>query len=360
MPKPSRRRLDHPALPELFTRADAHRAGLTDRQIDYRLSTGFWVRERRGVFRLRTGTANPVPRVEDAAARTAIMSAAMTVDGRGLAVSHQSACLIYGLPGPLRGWGMPTFSGDRGPTRRRDDVHVLVGPLAPGDIWTTPSGLAVTSPARTVSDCLRSLHPADALAVADAAARRGVHAGSVREVIQRQRGWPGVVRAREVLGLIDPHRESPLESWSAWAFHEWAVPQPLWQVDLFTATGAFCGRVDSWWQAGLAGEADGRAKYALAAAERGGADARRLSLVLDAERTRERRIERAGAELVRWGSRDVRGRGRADLAQHVNRRLLHARRSASFRGRAVPASLVLPEPTLAAPGRASRLWARGA
>ena len=293
------------------------------------------------------------------AARIAIGSAAIALASRDLAISHQSACLLYGLPAPLRGWGRPTFCGDHGPTRGRHDVHVLVAPLQDRDVSSSPVGL-VTSPARTVADCLRRLPPADALAVADAAIRRGLDMADVRATLDRQRGWPGVVRARELVALVSHRRESALESWSAWFFHEWAVPTPGWQIEVRDPTGAFCGRVDSWWPSGVVGEADGRAKYALAAAERGGADAAGLARVLDAERAREQRIRRTGADVVRWGTRDVRGAGRRELARHVVTRLQTAARSGQFAGRTVVPPLMLPEPTLGSSFQPSSLSVRGA
>jgi hypothetical protein len=263
--------------------------------------------------------------------------------GRDLVVSHASAAMLHGLPRPLPGWGRPTLTTNRGFARVRNAAHVLVAPLTPEEV-TRADGVPVTTLARTVADCLRHLSGADGLAIADAAARRGLPVSRLRAALENQAGWPGVVQARELCELIDGRRESPLESWSALAFHHWSVPAPRWQVVVRAADGEFCGRVDAWWPAGLAGEADGRAKYALQAAERagagtepGGMDADALLDALQRERGREQSLRRAGAEVVRWGSRDVLSdQAAGELARHVRRQLARLARAPCFTGTATP------------------------
>ena len=139
-----------------------------------------------------------------------------------------------------------------------------------------------------------------------------------------------------VLELVDGRRETPLESWSAWAFASWDVPAPEWQVDILDDAGVFLGRADTWWADGVVGEADGRAKYALAAAERGGVTAGSLADVLHGERRREQAMRTAGADVVRWEARDVLVPDRADeLARHLMNALTQARRFSRFCGRAI-------------------------
>ncbi|WP_143447718.1 hypothetical protein [Kineosporia sp. R_H_3] len=164
--------------------------------------------------------------------------------------------------------------------------------------------MLVTSPERTVTDCLRVLPAVDALAVADAAARRLVAAPALAAAVERLVGWPGVVRARRLVGLVDGRRESAFESWSALAFATTGLVMPLWQVDVTDSAG-FVGRGDAWWEDGVVGEADGKAKYRLRAAQLGGIDAERLAQVLDAERRREQRMRRSGLTVVRWEAKDV-------------------------------------------------------
>ena len=190
---------------------------------------------------------------------------------------------------------------------------VLVAALSDDEV-AAHGAIRSTSAARTVVDCARRLPPRDALAMADAALRRGLtDRQALRTVLDRQSGWKGVAQARRVLELADGRRETPFESWSAWAFAVLGVPQPVWQVTITDAAGAFLGRVDGWWPEGVAGEADGDLKYRLAAAERGGATADNLAAVVNDERRRERGLRHAGVLVVRWSPADVLDLGRATV-----------------------------------------------
>ncbi len=213
---------------------------------------------------------------------------------------------------------------------------VLVAALADGDSLLM-GAVWCTSVARTVADCARRLEPHDALAVADAALRRGLTTkDEVRAVLERQSRWPGCASARSVLALADGRRETALESWSAWAFAVHRVPAPVWQVNVCDTEGVFLGRVDCWWPEGIVGEADGALKYRLAAAERGGLSAEALAAVLDDERRRERGLRHAGLPIVRWSARDVLVERRAAA---LARTLADERRRADprrFTGRAFP------------------------
>lgn len=121
----------------------------------------------------------------------------------------------------------------------------------------------------------------------------------------RVKGWPGAPQARRVVALADRRRESPLESWSAWAFDKQGVPAPQWQVEIADALGNPIGRGDCWWHEGLIGEADGRAKYRIRALERGSASVEGYEGVLHEERIREMQLRRTGALVLRWEARDV-------------------------------------------------------
>ncbi|MFZ0161130.1 MAG: hypothetical protein WAL50_19040 [Kineosporiaceae bacterium] len=313
----------------VVTRSAMRDEGLRDDQIDNHLRRGRWVAVRRGVLAPRT-TPRADPDVEVAAVVAAL--------SRDVVVSHAHAARLWGLPSPLGGWPPLTVTAGGGPTRRRDGIHLVVAPCPDEDIDVDTHGLPVTTMARTVADCLRTLPPPDALAIADAALRGELSVPDLACVMARQKGWPGIVVARRVAGLADPRRESPLESWSAWSFDLFGVPQPTWQVDLRDAGGWFCGRVDGWWKEGVAGESDGKAKALLAAAERGGLDASTLAKVLDDERRREQRIRRTGCQVVRWGAGDVRRRTpSAALAAHLVHELATARTRSPFTGSARPA-----------------------
>ncbi len=302
--------MSEPELPLVANRAAARVAGLSDAAVTRRLSSGRWTSLRRGAF---------APRAEldvDLRWRAEVVAAQAAV-GRPLVLSHAHAARAHGLPSPLDGWGKLTFTAASGP-RRYGAVIVLVATLCELDVIRM-GRVRVTTPARTVVDCARSLPPRDALAVADAALHRGlVTEAELGAALARQGRWPGSRRAAEVIALADGRRESPLESWSAWRFAQLGVPQPRWQVTVLDAEGVFLGRVDAWWPGGLAGEADGRGKYALAAE---GRPVDEVAAVHE-ERRRETALRRTGAGLVRWGTVDVLQADRAArLGTHVRREL---------------------------------------
>lgn len=333
MPRAERR--PDPGLPLVVTRAGARRAGMTDHQISWRATSGRWERPRRGVFVLPGAAAAGF---DDDIVR---LVAALRSTRREVVVGHAHAARLWGLPEPRGGWGEPVLLTTTGPHRARNGCRIVVTPLADDEV-VAHRGALVTSPVRTVTDCLRTLPPPDALAVADAAARLLVPAATVVAAVDALVGWPGVVQGRRLASLADGRRESVLESWSALAFDEHGVPMPLWQVDVEDDAG-FVGRGDGWWDCGVVGESDGKAKYRLRAAERGGLDAERLAEVLDEERRREERMRRAGLSVVRWGAKDVLGRSRAaDLAAHL-RSELAARTGRTFTARVVPHPVRLPQ-----------------
>lgn len=292
-----------PELPAVFTRAEARAAGLTDRQIDRRLAAGRFRAVRRGVLVVADAAepGGPTPLLER-------IRAAWRAGPAGLVLSHHTAAAAWGLPTPL-GKELPVCAtrrpDGRACTRYYPDLTVEVASLPPVDV-IRHDGLLITSAARTVADCLRHLDRRDGLAIADAAAHQGLtDVAEVADVLARCAHWPGVRTAHELVDLVDGRRESPLESWSALAFHDAGLAPPVPQVQLLDAHRRATARVDYWWAEGVAGEADGRAKYLLRAAARAGATDEALVAVLTAERSREQAVRELGAELERWGAGDV-------------------------------------------------------
>ncbi|RJK96853.1 hypothetical protein [Vallicoccus soli] len=112
-------------------------------------------------------------------------------------------------------------------------------------------GPPVTTPLATVLDCARRLPFLDGLAVADAAAHRGlVTPDDVLRGAAALSG-PGARRAREVARLVDPRCESVLETVLRTLLLELRLPYEL-QVDLDGV-----GRVDALVDGRLVVEADG-------------------------------------------------------------------------------------------------------
>lgn len=343
-------------LPELFDRAEARAAGLTDRQIDRRLRVGRFRPVRRGLLTAattgRSASAENGGRPDSELALLPLLlrwRAAVRRGPGGLVASHHLAAQAWGLPTPL-GDPLPlrfTRRPDgRASTRYYQDFEIEVASLASDDI-VRAGGLLLTSPARTVADCLRHLPGRDALAIADAAVAHGLtDAAEIADVLERCGQWPGAGLAARLLPLVDGRRESPLESWSAVAFDGVGLPAPEPQVELLDARGRLVARVDSWWTEGVAGEADGRTKYLLGAARAGGATDTALAEVVHAERRREADVRALGVEVERWGAADVLDPGRlARLAVRIRRAqavaagrgvVVHTRRTPAPRRRCSP------------------------
>jgi hypothetical protein len=315
-------------LPLVAAHADAVSLGWSDEQIERRLRDGTWQPLRHGWFTRNTHLG------PDERWRAEVIAAA-NAHSRPLVLSHAHAARAHGWPRPLGGWGPLSFTTIVPPARRRRDTWIAVCPLEEDDV-VLMGRAAVTSAARTVIDCARRLPPHDALAIADAALRRrAVTPPHLSIALAAAAGRPGVGQARRVLALADGRRETALESWSAWGLARAGVAPALWQATVLDHENVFLGRVDAWWSEGVAGEADGRAKYRLAAAERTGAlDAEGLARVLDDERRRERELRRAGVPIVRWEARDALDPRRMTLvAVQLHRERLAASAAGAFLGR---------------------------
>ena len=246
----------------------------------------------------------------------------------GVVASHLSAALAYGWVLPLAGAGAVCLTaGDLdAPTRQTANLTVQVASLPTADVRTcgadvagARSEFAATSRPRTVADNLRHLPNADGVALADSALRgAGVSYDQVAAVLNRQACWPYAENARRALPLVDPRRESWLESYSFVTLHQMGLPMPEPQVSLSDSRGRFVGRVDGWLEdEAVALEADGQAKYFL---DRTGEQPLPVDVDLAAEelldRARRRvmqekdrrdRIADLGAELARWGTREIVG-----------------------------------------------------
>jgi hypothetical protein len=291
MPRPD------PDLPPVFGRAQAAAAGLSNGQVSRRLRSGSWTKLRHGWF-------SPVSGLDEHRRWHAALVAHVAGHHRRLVLSHAHAARAWQWPVPLGGWGPISFTVTEGATRA-GAVRILVAPLE-ADEYAGSAPLLVTSPARTVVDCARTLPPRDALAIADAALASGrVTPAALALAVARVKGWPGAPQARRVTALAEGRRESPLESWSAWTFDEQGVSPTQWQVEIVDAAGLPIGRGDCWWPEGVLGEADGRAKYRTRAFERGSGSVEDYESVLHDERTREMQLRRTGLLVVRWEARDV-------------------------------------------------------
>jgi hypothetical protein len=152
------------------------------------------------------------------------------------------------------------------------------------------------------------MRPAGGVAVADHAVRSG--ATTVRDVelmIQAQRRWRGRPRAAAALGLVDPRRETWLESFSFVTLHGLGIDLPTPQVEVFDEWGRFVGRVDGMWiSEGTVAEADGKGKYLMGLGDDDGPSGRAAALRVVEEKVREDGLRGLGLEVVRWDNTQIR------------------------------------------------------
>jgi hypothetical protein len=322
-----------PALPRVFRRPDALAAGMTRAQIETRIRTGVWVVLRRGVFCLRATLDQTPPGQRHLLHAAAAQLACST---RDLVVSHISAAAHWGLPMPLD--QQPRAALTDGCTTRstqpRPDAVIQVASLWPGDVWTRGS-VILTSPARTVADCLRHYSAEVSVPIADAALHLGLTTpGQINDVLEREALWPYAARATHSWPMVDGLRESWLESISAVAMVRQGLGRPEAQVEVLDASGRFVARVDFLWtEHATVGEADGQSKYRMSddlelgqwadLAQAGSDDlsaarVEGMRRVVRREKRREDALRDLGLEVVRWGTAEVVQRP-GQLAERVRR-----------------------------------------
>lgn len=296
-----------------FTAAQAWEAGFTRSDIRRLVRRGEWVAVRRGVF----VTAAALASVSEDRERRHVLEVAALLRALEFdaVAAGPSAALVWGLDVLVRPRVLtvvtddPDAVGRRGRDYRLRTTRRLTGHRA------TQHGVPVTTVARTVVDVARTSAFSEGVVVADSALRRRLGTpGELAAVLAECGRWPGIERARRVVGFADPRSESVLESLSRVAMHLEGIPRPRTQVRIGDA------RVDFLWDdVGVVGEADGLGKY-----EPDGV--RTTREIVRAEKRREERLADAGFEVVRWGWEDARNppqlsrRLRAAFARGAERR----------------------------------------
>lgn len=308
------------ALPSAFTSREAIEAGLTQRILERLVRRGTVQRVQRGVFRK---VAEPEPSEPD----WSFTLRCYLDRARAALLAHPHHALSHETAAVARGWPVLLQPGSR---IHLTALHVEPRSRLAGDVVLHHSdslineaelvgSLLTMAPDRTVADCLRTMYPAKAVAVADAAIRAGgTILTDVEHVVHSQRGWRGRPRAIRAIPLIDPARDTWLESYSFVELSRLGVESPVPQVEVFDRLGSFVARVDGMWleQATVA-EADGRGKYLLGAAPE--TESRAAANVLG-EKAREDALRNLGLEVVRWDTAEIRNR-----PEEVARRVRTAR-----------------------------------
>lgn len=220
------------------------------------------LRVRRGAYcapdQIRVDGPSSAPREErkKALARVGALHSQLRADH---VFGHTSAALLLGC----RVWRTPTethvYQRYRASGHAADDVRRHAWTIAPEDI-TAASGLPVTSLARTVVDCARTLHPLEALVIADSALAMGIGRETLLGVLAAQPGHRGKRRARRVIELADAGAQSAWETWVRYEILRRGLPRPTTQMPVRTEAGLFHTDLGyEQWALGI--EFDGRVKY---------------------------------------------------------------------------------------------------
>lgn len=289
-------------LPQPFVRTECLQIGTSERVLDRSLTRGDLTRIAPGLYAVPSAWTDLPPWERHLAlARTAVRATPDAI------VSHTSAAALLGLPMPPRPPQRATMTllDDRR-TSEDDGWRRFHRGRTPAEQIVLHGGHPHLVASRTVIDCIRDMLPGDALAVVDAALRRGLVTGSdLVQMRRHERRWPGIAAADRILPLGDGLRESWFESASAWVMAGWEVPRGIPQVIVRDSHGRFVGRVDVLWpDLGVVGEADGRGKYLLETDGSLPLDEVAARAVIDQGR-RESRLRDLGLEVVRWDPDDL-------------------------------------------------------
>lgn len=131
--------------------------------------------------------------------------------------------------------------------RGRDGLVVLETTLCAEDVWWV-GDMLVTSPTRTVFDCLRQLPEIEAIVVADALTHlRRTSLDEVAGYISEQRGVRNCRLAAQRLELVEPKTESPMKTRLRLLLLRAGLPCPQPQWEVHDAAGRFVARLDFAW-----------------------------------------------------------------------------------------------------------------
>lgn len=217
---------------------DFRRAGFDQAELRRLTQAGDLVRVRRGAY-TEAAAGDPEGRH-----RQLIAATLPTLSGEAC-VSHQSAAVLHGLPM----WAdlldrVHVIRPRVGGGRRGTVVHVHPAPLGDGDIIEL-NGMPVTSLARTVADCARTLSFTCGVGVGDAALRAGLTPDELAVQLEVATGRPGVPAARRTAAFLDGRAENFGESLSRVVLRRAGVPTPDLQFEVLGRSGEVVARTDS-------------------------------------------------------------------------------------------------------------------
>lgn len=231
----------------------------------------------------------------------------------GVALSGRAALWAVGVD-VLRSDGLLDVTTPRGRhVVGRPGMRAHIAALPDSQLVDLPGGLLAVSAARAFSDVARREPLVEAVALGDAVLRSG--AATQEQLVRAVEGAAGlrhVVRARTVLGHLEPRAESQGESRLRMRLVLGGLPRPQAQVDLYDERRRHLARADLV-LGGLVLEYDGREPH-----ERDDVfvrDRRRQNALLDRH-----------ADVRRYTADDVRPGRAAALCTEVRRALTAASR----------------------------------
>jgi hypothetical protein len=267
--------------------------------------------------------ADPYARIRAAS----IATSARTV------VAGWSAAVVQGVPTTFIDgtWGegeiVPVCLNPRGTHKHRRGIRYSYSGLFDTDV-VERHGMQVTSGVRTMFDVIRLARGrTQALQMADACLRFGATTQhELAAYAEARPRWPGIRRVRELIPLLSPFAESPMESALRMVWLDTGLPAPLVNPSIYGPDGSFIARVDLLEPStGMVGEYNGEWHLFGAQPAHDG--------------LRQRRLEAVGLTVVNVGSPDMTqgGSGAASRLVDTHMRLVAAGDWTKRRPRIVPA-----------------------
>ncbi|MGH3459726.1 hypothetical protein [Aeromicrobium sp.] len=215
-----------------FTTITARAFGWSPKQLGHLVVTG-------SIRRLFRGVYIDARSVDSRALRLAAIS---LVRPPGAIACNETAAWLHGVDAfkpSDRFLLVPSFVVPHSTTRLTvPGARCRQAILEAGDI-TSIDGTYATTPLRTASDLLRRLYRPYALAAADAFVRAGlIDLYELRRFIARLKGYPGIVQARSLAGLVDGRAQTPGESWQRLRIHDAGFPAPTLQFEVVDHHGS--------------------------------------------------------------------------------------------------------------------------
>lgn len=162
-------------------------------------------------------------------------------------LSHATAAAILELPLPvwLADQRLIHVTAPRTSNRpRRRDIRTHHASLLPTECVEL-DGFRVTSPARTYTDVAYRLMVSELVAFGDAMMRKyGVSQRELLATILRRNRYPGRLKARQCVDLLNPRAESPKESELRIMLQTAKFPAPAINPDILDHRGQFLARGD--------------------------------------------------------------------------------------------------------------------